>query len=894
MKKITSIILALSMILSLFNSASVFAEAAEEGYASAETSVTVEDGERYVITRSVEAGGKYALAYEENGTYYVVTNVDGAPGVSVLDELTAKTVGESMLWELAGTNGAFSIGNGGEYLTADGSVALTSDGSYTWWDYNAENGYIDYTNWSDEIYLLSVSDGVLTAYDGDFDSAAGKVAFYAPESSAVEEVPTVKGTLRSGLKSSSGTTHYIAVASDRHSTSSAIGNAMHGMPTSVEYVCLNGDMVDNGSYNTSTLVTEVQNDAGLSSATVNVLYGSHDSSANDDAGILKCRSSSDLIYTGYEDDGSIAYYVYGAAYNSLTSANTTDPTAFEKWIDTITDTSIPIIVISHVPLHNQRNDNGGAVAWNKALNYAATGKETTSAGEEIIRDVIFLHGHNHTTESNTEYYIPVGSTMQIYNSSNSSYIYYTYTTAGYLRNNTAATLIGIDSENITISKYQNGSVKSTYASSGAKTDFSDTYDTDATHTIGRVAAEEVADGTLTGITVDTTNAKLTYTIGEDTEFDLSGLVVTASYKNAESKVVENYTTNAVEVVDLTKAGKYTVTVTYSEDNGTRELITKTATFDVTVKAAPSGSTDTVYVLTDTMEAGKNYLIVGSGTAGTSNALTHTSGTVGVDAVTINAGTEDTENKVFINASDVEESSIWAVTTSGNYTKIINNDKYYLQITTSSFTLSATEEETYNTNNWTFANNILTVKYTSGNNSRTRYVVYSNSTFEGDENSSATIYLYEEKTIQSGSEVEYDFTADDISVMADEDGSVANKIISYSLTVDGDEFDPDSISFAVAEDVDNIIDSVSEGGEIAFTGTVGTAKININYTYTNEDEDQVSETYQINVSVRAYAEHTWSTSPVWTWEAMRQVTLQRPLLSCAPTKTATKHMLQKQQ
>ena len=198
---------------------------------------------------------------------------------------------------------------------------------------------------------------------------------------------------------------------------------------------------------------------------------------------MKLQDYSGVIYTGKNPDNSVAFYVYCASHNSLFNTGLSDAKDFETWVDlNCSDTSIPIIVIAHVPLHAQRNDNPGAVAWNKALNYAATGEETTSSGKQIIRNVVFLHGHNHTTESNREYYIPAGSTMNIYNSSNLSYIYYTYTTAGYLNANNAATLIAVDDGNLTITKYKNSSVPTTNAYSNSVS-FASNYDTSATHEI---------------------------------------------------------------------------------------------------------------------------------------------------------------------------------------------------------------------------------------------------------------------------------------------------------------------------------------------------------------------------------------------------------------------------
>ena len=301
-------------------------------------------------------------------------------------------------------------------------------------------------------------------------------------------------------------THNIAIASGRHGNEEAVGSAFSGMPTDMEYVCLGGDMVDKGEYDSSMLLSEVQTVFGvdesgnqiMTNKNVSVLYGySHDKDANDDAGIMYGKDAGDsgLLFTGHNSDGTPAYYIYEVAYYDMSSKSAqTDSDAakeFVRWVKEEAQASVPIIVVCHMPLHYQRKDNGYAVAWNKALNYAATGVEDlTASGHEITRNVIFLHGHNHTTEKNAEYYIPVGSTMEIFSSDYPSYIYYTYTTAGYLRDNKAATLIAVDNEKITVSKYSNGAVTSTYAAQGAKSQFSDTYDTDATHVIKRVRNDQ--------------------------------------------------------------------------------------------------------------------------------------------------------------------------------------------------------------------------------------------------------------------------------------------------------------------------------------------------------------------------------------------------------------------
>ena len=302
--------------------------------------------------------------------------------------------------------------------------------------------------------------------------------------------------------------HYIAIASDRHGPETdeereasptaqrSVVLGLTGITNKVEYICLDGDMVGSKGgndprnappYHSSEVMTEVNYVfPDLTKENVAIVYADHDGGCVDDAKIMKCNDGADpnttgqsqLIYTGLTAAGKVAYYVYGASFASMygtgnaCNGDADGPTRFKNWVDT-TDPSVPIIVACHVPLHYRRGDNVGAVAWSKALNYAATGMETIKAGATVKRNVIFVHGHNHTYEGNTnpyEYYLPVGSEMIVgktFDKSNEHVIYYTYTTAGYLRDRKASTLITIDGEHVTISKYVNGSPMTNGAYNGS-------------------------------------------------------------------------------------------------------------------------------------------------------------------------------------------------------------------------------------------------------------------------------------------------------------------------------------------------------------------------------------------------------------------------------------------
>ncbi|MCR4688918.1 MAG: hypothetical protein K5745_05120 [Saccharofermentans sp.] len=268
--------------------------------------------------------------------------------------------------------------------------------------------------------------------------------------------------------------HYLAFASDYHSAEGSIENAMQGMPMGIEYVSLIGDMVgerggDAPKYNSSDIMSHVDNAfPGIASSNVSIIWADHDMNVNDDAtgGIVKCMDGKDsgVIFEG--EGGS--YYIYAIAHYDMTKGGEVSLEAaaeFKDWVDTI-DEDAPIIVLCHVPIQALRGDNNGAMYWNEALNYAATGVEdirTTDDTATITRNVLFLHGHNHTSDSN-EYYFGAGSVMKVQldttvlgsTKSIESNIYYTSFIPGYLKTSGNATLVSITSDQIKLEKFNGG------------------------------------------------------------------------------------------------------------------------------------------------------------------------------------------------------------------------------------------------------------------------------------------------------------------------------------------------------------------------------------------------------------------------------------------------------
>ena len=319
------------------------------------------------------------------------------------------------------------------------------------------------------------------------ETAAQQTVAEQPEAPAAEAASTANAPA-----SSSEEAHHLAFASDYHNTEGSIRGAMEGLPEDVEYVSLIGDMVgDRGNFQPEydsreilDLVREVFPE--LDNESVSIVWATHDLNVHDeDAGIVKCMDGvSELIREGLNQDGSPAYYIYGIGHYDMANGNELSAgaaAAFKEWVNGI-DHTVPVIVLCHVPIQASRGDNNGASYWNEALNYAATGAEgiaSTGTTADIIRNVLFLHGHNHTNDP-AEYYFGAGTQMS-YQADHStdqptdfptdpitggmpprphriidgvpSDIYYTSLTAGYLKTSGNATLVTVADGALVLTKY---------------------------------------------------------------------------------------------------------------------------------------------------------------------------------------------------------------------------------------------------------------------------------------------------------------------------------------------------------------------------------------------------------------------------------------------------------
>ncbi len=150
---------------------------------------------------------------------------------------------------------------------------------------------------------------------------------------------------------------------------------------------------------------------------------------------------------------------------------------------------------------------------------------------------------------------------------------------------------------------------------------------------------------------------------------------------------------------------------------------------------------TVYVLTDTLTAGEDYLIVSRNTAGGGYALGHSGSTVAVNEVNVKTGTADTNRQPYISSGDVAGTSVWTAGGTAS-SATFRNDSYYLKRNSrNGTTLQAGTANQYNTWAWNGTNNRITVSVSG----TTYYLRYSNGFSLSS--SAASIYLYRKTVIR---------------------------------------------------------------------------------------------------------------------------------------------------
>ena len=319
----------------------------------------------------------------------------------------------------------------------------------------------------------------------------------------------------------------------------------------------------------------------LGSVPVNYVWSDHDryGTGINQKSRLVYGAGNDGVY-GTADDGN--YYIfllsmgdlctydrYNAGFNYTASSNNraskgftaTVPEAIANFKAAAATLSKdrPLLIVSHQPLFDNRNDNGWAEDWCDAINEVASDM-----------DVAFFYGHNHKYDTGSDYYYAKGSTMAVATrkltsgkdwnydyQTNSGWQYnndlasvnkvlnFTHMCAGYLAPSSTGSTSSTTREGtaVAVAIYDDSIRFTTYNSKGI---FTGNYAVDKT--IARDHASSEPELVVTGTS--------TYFVGE--ELDLSIISKTGSK-------TEDVTAKAtVYGYDLNVAGDYTIQITYGD------------------------------------------------------------------------------------------------------------------------------------------------------------------------------------------------------------------------------------------------------------------------------------------------------------------------------------------
>ena len=221
--------------------------------------------------------------------------------------------------------------------------------------------------------------------------------------------------------------HSIFVFSDRHEESEKLMTLLRRADryiqdkfgTDIEFAIDDGDNV-NGKheYALANVTGEIKGVLG-DNVRCTYIYGSHDENVRTDAENYFLKGPREYPY----------FYVYGIDYDEMAdpARGAAAARVFSQWAAGVTGNckGKPVIVVSHMPMHERRFDNMAAHAWLDALN---------AAGENL--DIVVLWGHNHTGQSETDgrnFYVAKGSYMLAEGMERGIPINFTYMNAGYIK-----------------------------------------------------------------------------------------------------------------------------------------------------------------------------------------------------------------------------------------------------------------------------------------------------------------------------------------------------------------------------------------------------------------------------------------------------------------------------
>lgn len=260
---------------------------------------------------------------------------------------------------------------------------------------------------------------------------------------------------------------------------------------------------------------------------------------------------------------------------------------------------------------------------------------------------------------------------------------------------------------------------------------------------------------------------------------------------------------SLDCATLNNDGTLTVAVTFNSANdgtftGTLNLTSGNVLQSVALTGTANDTPTYIYVLTNTLTAGNEYLIVSSNSAGSAYAMGHNNTTVASDAVTIKSDAS-VSDAVYIASDDVDATSLWTAESSGSLWKF-KNGIYYATVSSGWGSRSLTFA-TSSSNNWTQGTNQL---YYRGSFS-SYYLRYSNNTFSVT-TSANNIYLYEKTQVErkpslTASPTGIDFIAEPGETITETitvTGVRLTEDVTVTLTDDNGVYTLDKSSISIAE------------------------------------------------------------------------------------------------
>jgi len=233
---------------------------------------------------------------------------------------------------------------------------------------------------------------------------------------------------------------------------------------------------------------------------------------------------------------------------------------------------------------------------------------------------------------------------------------------------------------------------------------------------------------------------------------------------------------------------------------------------------------TVYQLTNTVNAGDEYLIMNTNSAGSGYALYYTlntsgtTATAGAVATDIQAGIADTDGKPYIESANAASTAVWTAgtgNTNGTYT--FNNNGWFLRRSNSN-ALTITKDTSRRDWTWNGTNNLLSI-----NN---RYLRYYNNTFSLN-TATNSVYLYVKTTISYEidpySVMSVTVTPNTLDLYRGDTANLTAKVVPMTATDRSVTWSSDNPSVATVNDVGEVTAVAAGTTTIRATSTADPTK-----------------------------------------------------------------------